>query len=52
MTKSATAKRAAKSSPDTFARTGRKVGVELTETQLGQIAGGLVGTGKTTKIHF
>ena len=52
MQKSTTAKRAAKSSPDTFAKTGRKTGVELSENQLGQIAGGLTGQGKTVKIDF
>ena len=52
MQKSVTAKRAAKSSPDTFAKTGRKAGVALTENQLGQIAGGLVGSGKKVKIDF
>jgi hypothetical protein len=52
MQKSRSAKTAPKSSPDKLSQTGRKVGVELTESQLGQASGGLYGTGKTTKINF
>jgi hypothetical protein len=41
-------KTAAKASPDKLSKTGRKVGVELTENQLGLVSGG----GKVVKVHF
>ena len=52
MQRSQSTKTAPKSSPDKLSRIGRKAGVELTESQLGQASGGLTGTGKTTKLNF
>ena len=52
MQKSKSTKTAPKSSPDKLSQIGRKVGVELTESQLGQASGGLTATGKKVKIDF
>lgn len=48
MQKSKAAKPAPKSSPDRLTKVDRKIGVELTESQLGQATGG----GKKVKIDF
>lgn len=55
MQTSKSAKAAVKSPTDKLSRIGRKVGVQLTESQLGQATGGATGgagAGKTTKINF